>query len=162
MIVRHGKNSCTTVVKTYDGSESTMHIIVGTSHLDCSRHAGRRIADAMKAGHEVSWNSDSGNEIRVFLRTDDYDSGDRYICSHLTTASDKGRIVYHRERRRANPSWEGLEECEICHERRIGTSRVCNDVLGRDMTVCRTDRKAVKIANDVHARRGLAAASAAE
>lgn len=159
MIVRRGKNSYSTVVSTYDGSESTLHVIIGATRLDCSLHAGRRIAEAMKAGQEVSWNPGSGNEIRVFHRTDDYNSGDRYIRSYLTTASDRGRIVYHRERRRANPSWEGLEECEICHERRIGTSRVRNDVLGRDMTVCRADRKVVKIANDVHARRGMAAAA---
>ena len=158
MIVRRGKNACTTVVKTYDGSECTLHIIVGATPLDCSRHAGRRIKAAIKAGHEVSWNPDSGNEIRVFRTTDEYDGGDRYIRSYLTTASDRGRIVYHRERRRANPSWDGLKECEVCHKRRIGTARMRNDAIGRDMMVCPADRKIVKTLNAMHARKDGAGA----
>lgn len=153
MIVRRGKNACTTNVKVFDGRERVAHIVVGTSPLDCARHAGGIIARAIKAGHDVSWNSEGGNEIRVFRSTEDYNSGDRYIRSYTTTASDRGRIVSHRESKRANPTWEGLKECEICHKCRVGVRPMRNDAIGRDMLACPADQKILKILNEVEHRR---------
>ena len=152
MIVRRGRNACFAIVETFDGQERIKYILIGATPAACSRQAGLRIKAAMKAGHEASWNSEGGNEIRVFRSTDDYSDGDRYIRSRLTTASDRGRTVQHRERRRPNPSWEGLMECELCHKRRIGVARVRNDAVGRDMMVCPADRKVVALVNDMKAR----------
>ena len=150
MIVRRGKNACTTFVETYDGRERVKHLIVGSSPLDCTRLAGRYIAEAMrKSGHEASWNSEGGNEIRLFHTVEEYSSGDRYIRSYLTTVSDNGRAVCHGERRRANPSWEGLKECELCHKRKVGVAKIRNEAIGRDMLVCPADRKAVRLVNSM-------------
>lgn len=91
----------------------------------------------------------------MFRSTEEYNNGDRYIRSYTTTASDRGRAVSHRESKRANPSWEGLEECEICHKRRVGVVPRWNHAIGRDMLACPADQKILKILNEVeHRKRG--------
>ena len=159
MIVRRGKFAFFTTVEIFDGCERVTHVIVGSSPLDCSKLAGRRIKSAMKAGHEIAWNANGGNKIRMFRSTDEYSSGDRYIRSRLMTVPERGRVVEHAERRRANASYEGLAECEICHMQKVGVSSMRNDAVGRDMLVCRTDRRVIKLVN-AQCARAAAAASA--
>ena len=155
MIFMRGQNCVTAVIRKTVGEEVESVIIVGSSESDCARHAGRSIARAMKSpGMEVAWNIGSGNEITVFRETDEYDECDRHICSRLVTVSERGRRIAHATRRRANPSWEGLLECEVCHRRLSGVEGIYGTAAGRIMLACRKCRKIVKMANRIHARHG--------
>lgn len=161
MIFSHATNCVTTTLRRTAGREVETVLVVGASESDCARHAGLAIAMAMKAIDEVAWNSASGNEIRVFRETDECSEGDRYVTSRLVTVSQTGRRVEHAPRRRANPSWEGLDECEVCHRRMPTVSGIYGTTAGRDILACRKCRKTVEIANRVAARRASAAAAAA-
>lgn len=161
MIFSRGKNCVTTAIRRTVGGEAEAVIIVGTSESDCARHAGLSIARAMKAIDEVSWNSGSGNEITVFRETDECSEGDRYVTSRLVTVSETGRRIEHAPSRRANPSWEGLAECEVCHRRMATVAGIYGTIAGREILACRKCRKTVEMANRIAARRPAAASAAA-
>ena len=155
MIFTRGKKCVTTAIRKTAGGTVETVLIVGSSESDCTRHAGRSIARAMESlDGDVSWNIGCGNAITVSRHTDEYNEGDRHIHSRLVTVSERGRRIEHDPRRRANPAWEGLSECEVCHRRLASIRGIYGTAAGRIMLACRECRKIVKMANDISARRG--------
>lgn len=155
MIFTRGKKCVTTAIRKTAGGTVETVLIVGSSDSDCARHAGRSIARAMKSlDGDVSWNIGSGNAITVSRHTDEYNEGDQYIHSRLVTVSERGRRIEHAPRRRANPAWEDLSECEVCHRRLPSICGIYGTGAGRIMLACRECRKIVRMANDISARRG--------
>ena len=160
MIVRRGKRAWYTLVDELVGEKRERTMVIGLSRLGCTLAAGERIKRAMKRADEVSWNRESGNEVRVFRDESEYDSGDRYIRTRLVTVSERGRRVEHAERKRPNPTWEGVEECGICYTRKLGVKKVRREADGKDVPACRACRKIVAMANELTVRSRRAAAPA--
>ena len=158
MIVRRGKRAWYTLVDELVGEKRERTMVIGLSRLGCTLAAGERIKRAMKRADEVSWNRESGNEVRVFRDESEYDSGDRYIRTRLVTVSERGRRVEHAERKRPNPTWEGVEECGICYTRKLGVKKVRREADGKDVPACRACRKIVGMANELTVRSRRAAA----